>query len=155
MEVDSGSEAEEENTVEELQELLQSDSDEDEEISQPLDPLETDWSEDFNSFRGQKESFQEQSGPQIEGTCPLELFTQIWDETVMDLITHETNKYAWETIAAASETGISARSRLNQWVETSVSELYRLMAIFILMGICVRSRIGQPGFWECHHLENL
>lgn len=83
--------------------------------------------------------------PLKDGSRPLELFTQIWDETVMDLITHETNKYAWETIAAASETGICARSRLNQWVETSVSELYRLMAIFILMGICVRTRIDE--YW--------
>lgn len=120
------------------------------------------WSADFSSFRGQREEFLETPGPKIEGTAPIELFLQIWDPSIMNLIETETNRYAMQEIEKASESGIPPRSRCNKWVETSVSELYRLMAIFILMGICVRGRVdeywrtgilGMPKFRELMSLE--
>lgn len=65
----------------------------------------------------------------------------------MDHIVYETNRYAWEHIAARTEFegGIPRKSRLHQWMETSTSELYRLIAIMSLMGMCVRGRIDE--YW--------
>ncbi|XP_060800870.1 piggyBac transposable element-derived protein 4-like [Amyelois transitella] len=124
--------------------MLESDDDfiEDEVSEEPLT-----WSSDFNEFRGVREDFNEEAGPKIEGTSPLGLFTQIWDQPLMDSIVHETNHYAWETITGFFETGDSmpSKSRMNDWVETSVSELYRLIGVMIFMSICVRSRLEE--YW--------
>lgn len=158
MEVDSGSEVDEDElTEEELRELLQDGLDETQEAerdenienaTQAADPERDEfiWEEDYGTFRGQKEEFNEPAGPKIEGTSPIDLFLQIWDQPVMSMIVEQTNLYAWQTIVAASETGISTRSRINNWVEASVSDIYRLMAMFILMGVCYRSRIDE--YWH-------
>ncbi|XP_028164849.1 uncharacterized protein LOC114355980 [Ostrinia furnacalis] len=74
-----------------------------------------------------------------------------------NFIINETNRYAWESIAPSFETGdgIPRHSRMSKWVDTSVAELYKLFAIIIFMGMCVRGRIdeywstkllGMPGF---------
>lgn len=158
--MDSGSEDEEEPlSLEALRAIL-----EDEDSENPEDPEETetpfsfDWSRDYNTYTGQPEVYSqaEQCGPNIEGTDPLELFTHVWDQDIMKTIEAETNQYAWETIVQASESGgISSHSRLNDWVETSIDELYKLFGVMILMSLTVRKRVseywstgvlGMPGF---------
>lgn len=151
LEIDSGSEIDNEElyTEQELQDLLEDVANDEEEteiadeIAQSINIQNFTWEQDYESFLGQREDFQELSGPKIEGTAPIDIFTQIWDQTVMDLIVEQTNLYAWQTIAAASETRISAGSRINDWVETTPSEIYRIMAILILMAVCYRSRIDR------------
>ncbi|XP_041983233.1 piggyBac transposable element-derived protein 4-like [Aricia agestis] len=75
----------------------------------------------------------------------------------MELIEAETNKFAENKISAYFETAadLPPKSRLHQWSETTVAELYRLIAVMILMGMCVRGRVdeywstgtlGMPGF---------
>lgn len=71
---------------------------------------------------------------------------QMWDQHLLEVILENTNLYALQSIGRASETGISANSRLNDWVETSVSELYRLFAMMILMGICVMGQVDE--YWQ-------
>lgn len=129
------------------------------------DPEETetalesfDWSSDYTTYTGQPEVYsrKDQYGPNIEGTDPLELFTHVWDQDIMKTIVAETNQYAWETIVRASESdGISSHSRLNDWVETSIDELYKFFGVMILMSLTVRGRVsvywstgvlGMPGF---------
>ncbi|CAB3254150.1 unnamed protein product [Arctia plantaginis] len=99
--VDSGSEEEEEQGNEELLNLLQEEEDEDSEF---------------------QDNFSEEVEHRIGDTSPLRLFTQIWDQPLLDMIREQTNFYAWKTIVplSVSETGISAQSRLNDWVATSV-----------------------------------
>lgn len=96
------------------------------------------WSADYSTYQGQREEFLERPGPKIEGKAPMELFLQIWDPSIMNYIESETNRYAMQEIEKASEFGLPPRYRWHKWVETSVSELYRLIAILILMGVCVR-----------------
>ncbi|XP_034833591.1 piggyBac transposable element-derived protein 4-like [Maniola hyperantus] len=148
---DSGSEAEEEGplTLEHLHELLVEEEEEPEE--QPEHVVTDDgfaWSEDFSSFAGVREEFHEVPGARIEGTSPSGLFTQLWDEGLMNSVAEETNRYAWEYIAKAHEheEGLPAHSRVHKWVETSVNELYRLISIIILMGMCVRGRVDE--YWS-------
>ncbi|KAJ2940825.1 hypothetical protein O0L34_g10075 [Tuta absoluta] len=157
--LDSGSDKEDEElTMQELQEVLQ--SEDDEIIDDGAINTDFDWSNDFTDFQGSQEEFHENARPKIGGTRPLELFTQIWDQTLMESIVTETNRYAWEQIAPRFETedGLPKHSRLHDWIDTSCAELYRLFAIIMLMGICIRGHIdmywsnskilGMPGFRE-------
>jgi hypothetical protein len=164
--VDSGSEADddEELTEEQLLELLEeNDHDDDTLLNQQFDNAEMSdyyaWTADYETFSGVRERFDRDVGPTIEGTSPSGLFTQLWDESLMQSIAMETNKYAWTNIALASESqqGIPDRSRLHDWIETSSSELYRFIAVLILMAMCLRGQIeeywskgilGMPGFRE-------
>ncbi|XP_013139283.1 PREDICTED: piggyBac transposable element-derived protein 4-like isoform X2 [Papilio polytes] len=160
--LDSGSEADDDEFEDEgeLNLQLQAIWDEDnlndhnndtEAIAEPaLSAINTnyDWSEDWSGFTGVKEHFNEAVGPKIEGISPLAIFSQIWDQPLMESIVASTNQYAWETIVKYTETesGIPPKSRLHSWDETSVDELYRLIAVIILMSICVRNRIDE--YWS-------
>lgn len=64
----------------------------------------------------------------------------------MESIVIETNKYAWECIVSATEIGLPTHSRVHDWVETTIPELYRLIAVFIIMSICQRGRIDE--YWS-------
>ncbi|KAI8437366.1 hypothetical protein MSG28_011705 [Choristoneura fumiferana] len=145
LDVDSGSEDEEE-IIEQLQEIP-----EDEVVEEEADvevDQEFSWSADYASFTGVEEDFQEVPGPKIKGINPLAVFTQLWDQELMEHIRDETNRYAWQFIAAASENdgGVLDSSRVNDWVDTSVPELYRLVAVLILMSLCLRGRIEE--YWS-------
>lgn len=161
--LDSGSEEEEESmSLEELRAILEEtvadlEDDDPEEYERLFQSF--DWSNDYTTFTGQPEEYSQagECGPNTEGTDPLELFTHVWDDDIMKVIVAETNQYAWDTIAPAYEfsEGISTHSRLNDWVETSIDELYRLFAVMIFMSLNVRGRVseywstgvlGMPGF---------
>lgn len=142
-------------THEELRELLQGGlpEEEDLETEERNSDAEYNWSDDYSTFTGQREEFREESGPKIEGTVPLDIFTQIWDQTLIESITVETNKYAWETIASRSEDpdAIRANSRCKEWVDTTVDEIYRLIGVIVLMGMCFRARVDE--YWTTGILE--
>lgn len=104
------------------------------------------WTDDYTTFFGRAESFLQEFGSRVDGVCPVNIFCTLWDQTLAETIRDQTNLYAWQTIMQASETGISTESRLNEWVETSVPEIYRLIAITILMGICSLGRVDE--FWS-------
>lgn len=105
------------------------------------------WSENFDGFTGIEETYQEQSGPTIRENCPINIFKTIWNQQIMELIVAETNKYAWQIIARASEyeNGITRGSRLNDWFETTVEELYQFISILIYMSLCNRGRLDE--YW--------
>uniref|UniRef100_A0A2A4J3L8 PiggyBac transposable element-derived protein domain-containing protein n=1 Tax=Heliothis virescens TaxID=7102 RepID=A0A2A4J3L8_HELVI len=152
--IDSGSEEsdDEEYTEETIRQILESNDDDIEEEEFP--PALTDgasWSSDFQTFTGVQEFYTEQPGPTITVTDPFELFSSVWDQNIMDLIVRETNKYAWQTIAQLSEVGIKPESRLNDWVEVTVEELYKFFSIMIYMGLCYRGRIDE--YWTTDTLE--
>ncbi|XP_049882739.1 piggyBac transposable element-derived protein 4-like [Pectinophora gossypiella] len=75
----------------------------------------------------------------------------------MESIATETNRFAWQHIAPHFEVEdeLAEKSRLRQWADTSVGELYKLFSVLLLMGMCVRGRLdeywstgilGMPGF---------
>lgn len=142
---DSSSEEEAQSAEEGDEEWLDDelfDDDEEEVVDEDAGPS-TDfrWSGDYSMFTGVEETFQEQTGPRIEGTTLSGSFTQFWDRPFIDSIVAEINKYAWEFIAAANKTvALPPHSPIHAWEETSVDEIYRLILVMILMGICVRGR---------------
>lgn len=106
------------------------------------------WSEDFDEFTGLEEMYQEQPGPTIQITSPIDIFKNIWDRDIMEIIVVETNKYAWQIIVQASEheNGITPASRLNDWFDTTVEELYTFFSIMMFMSLCNRGRIDE--YWN-------
>lgn len=149
--VDSGSEheyageEEDELTEEQLRDILEANVGPD---IPSLPDLSDDfnWTDDYTTFSRRAESFLQEFGSRVDGVCPVNIFCTLWDQTLVETIRDQTNLYAWQTIMQASETGISTESRLNEWVETSVPEIYRLIAITILMGICSLGRVDE--FWH-------
>lgn len=119
--VDSGSENDEEGadyTEIELQQILEEGIIDEEEV-QELDPgakaiRDLTWSDNFDTFTATEEihSHTEQCGPRISSIDPFELFSAIWDRSIMEKIVHETNEYAWQLIVRATESdsGISNKS---------------------------------------------
>lgn len=85
------------------------------------------------------------SGPYYTITSPINIFKRIWDRQIMEVIVEETNRYAWQIIAHASEAGISEGSRLNDWDGTTVEELYQFFSILMYMSLCNRSRLDE--YW--------
>ncbi|CAK1553303.1 unnamed protein product [Leptosia nina] len=85
-----------------------------------------DWSCDYEIFCGRPEPYLNASncGTNIEETDPLKLVTHVWDYNIMSLIVAQTNEYAWQQISQAAESvdGISANSRINDWVETTTDD---------------------------------
>lgn len=75
----------------------------------------------------------------------MNIFKAIWDRQIMKTIVNETNKYAWQIIARASEEGITSGSRLNDWNETTAEELYTFFSILIYMSLCNRARLDE--YW--------
>ncbi|XP_026728811.1 piggyBac transposable element-derived protein 4-like isoform X2 [Trichoplusia ni] len=151
--VDSGSEEEEEPmSLEELRAILEETAEDVEEDPEEHERLSEsfNWSSDYSTFRGQPEVYSQagERGPNIKETDPLKLFTHVWDHDIMNSIVAQTNEYAWQTIAQASELpdGISAHSRLNDWVETTTDELYKLFAVMIFMSLMVAGRVSE--YWS-------
>lgn len=146
LEVDSGSEIDEmENFNEDdLLHILDDDQNEEGNI---IAEAGLNWSENFDEFTGTQENYEEQSGPVIQETSPIEIFKAIWNLQIMEHIVEETNKYAWNIIARASESeeGISKASRLNDWDETTVGELYQFFSVLIYMSLCYRARLDE--YW--------
>lgn len=161
--VDSGSEVDEgENlTVEQIREILEEEQGHEGDEEGHESELENEghdtgpivWTDDFSMFHGNRASFEEDVGPKIDDTSPSEIFCKFWNQPIIEMIVEETNRHAWQTICQAteSETGIPSHSRINDWVETSVSEIYRLFAVIILMGICLFGRIDE--YWRSGLLE--
>ncbi|XP_039751814.1 piggyBac transposable element-derived protein 4-like [Pararge aegeria] len=151
--VDSGSEDDEEDDLDEndLRRILEieEEGEEIEERGEEEVMLNYDftWSQNFEEFTGTEERFEVQPGPTVQEDTPIKIFKSIWDRSVMEKIVKETNYYAWQKIAAAAEVedGIKPKSRLYQWEDTTVAELYKFFGIMIYMGICYRSRIDE--YW--------
>lgn len=89
----------------------------------------------------------DQAAPTITSTNPFELFAAVWDRSFMEKIVKETNDYAWQTIVQISEAdGLRSQSRLNEWKEVRVEEMYKFFGILLYMGLCYRSRLEE--YWS-------
>ncbi|CAB3231923.1 unnamed protein product [Arctia plantaginis] len=103
------------------------------------------WCENFDEFTGVEECYHEQSGPTIQETSfNFKIYSRLFG-IGMEMIVDQTNKYTWQIIARASEDGISNGSRLNDWDETTVEELYHFFSILIYMSLCKRGRLDE--YW--------
>lgn len=151
--IDSGSEEsdDEEYSAETLRQILDTSDDDIENEVPPALIDSNSWSSDFSTFTSDQEIYTMQPGPTTMSTDPFQLFSSVWDLNIMEKIVRETNEYAWQTIARLSEVGIKPESRLNDWVEITVEELYKFFSIMIYMGLCYRGRIDE--YWTTDTLE--
>lgn len=93
-----------------------------------------------------RESFFEHFGPKSSYDSPYSAFIAIWDIRIMEHIAKETNRYAQQLAETMMLSGITPRSRITQWVDTDVDELYVYFAIIQAMGIVVKSRMQE--YWN-------
>ncbi|CAG4958960.1 unnamed protein product [Parnassius apollo] len=106
--------------------------------SYPRDPL---------SPAERRELFLGHSGPTIERTTnPYDIFTKIWDTSIMGHIVTQTNLYAQENAANLLNLGlIGPRSRISEWVETNIDEMYIYFAMILAMGVLFKSKMEE--YW--------
>lgn len=93
-----------------------------------------------------REPFLSNPGPTSSYASPYSAFVAIWDTSIMEHIATETNRYAQQLAATMMLDGITPKSRITQWHDTDVDELYVYFAIIQAMGIVVKSRLQE--YWN-------
>jgi len=70
-----------------------------------------------------------------EETPVLELFRHFLTDEILNVIVEETNKYAAEKIANASDADMDLSQRLQQWVPVTPADILRFLAVKIQMDL--------------------
>lgn len=98
--------------------------------------------------RKKRERFsQKRVGSDVPCHDPYKILTKIWDESIMDHIVKETNRYAKDLASyRLSKNELAPWSRLNLWKETCVSEMYTYFAIIFSTGIVIRNKLDE--YWS-------
>jgi Transposase IS4 len=76
----------------------------------------------------------------------LNCFSAIVTDNVLELLVETTNEYA--TSRCAKNTPAKQYSRYLNWVKTNITELYKFIAVLIMMGIDPRPNIRD--YWATH-----
>ncbi|CAH1972612.1 unnamed protein product [Acanthoscelides obtectus] len=80
--------------------------------------------------------FTSNSGVQVPAKSnPLDIFEIFFDESLINLIVEETNRFAIQYIIKNGE-NIRPHSRVRQWKETNTNEIRTLIGLLILQGLC-------------------
>ena len=93
--------------------------------------------EDMKNYKGQREVFCGEHGPQGEARNSLNiisLFKLFFDLELISIIVRETNRYAEQYMKKCGML-FSKRSRVWDWKPVSADDIYIVLAIFMLMGI--------------------
>ncbi|KAI8427971.1 hypothetical protein MSG28_002285 [Choristoneura fumiferana] len=86
-------------------------------------------------------------GPTLTKADPYEIFVHIWDRQFMEHIVSETNKYAQQLATQfILNNNIRPSSRICDWKDTSVDELYVFLAITIAMGVVAKGQVVD--YWN-------
>ncbi|KAI5651899.1 transposase IS4 domain-containing protein [Phthorimaea operculella] len=89
-------------------------------------------------------------GPTKPCQDPYINFVSIWDTEIMEHIVTETNKYAQGIILQRiHDNSLCPRSRILEWENTCVNELYTYFAIILATGIVVKSKLEE--YWSASH----
>lgn len=106
------------------------------------------WVEGFDTFRGVPETFSGPTpGPVKTYESAYDAFVDIFDNDIMELMARETNRFAKQKIdeMKQSET-MKPHSRMHDWTETDVDEIYVLLGVFMFMGIDPRTSMRE--YWS-------
>lgn len=96
--------------------------------------------EGMENYQGQREIFLENCGPQIHKDTILDTFLFFFDQTIVDIIVNETNKYASQEMN--KQGWVFARfSRLWKWTPCNSDEIYVLIGMYMLMSIICKPTI--------------
>ena len=80
-------------------------------------------------------SVQPESGINVEST-PIDIFKNFFDRELVTLICRETNLYQRKVKEnLLSEGKLGPKSRIHKWVDVSEDDVYRFLALIILMGV--------------------
>lgn len=115
-----------------------------EDTSISISPHLCSWSEDFSTFQSAQEAYTRTPGTNTTSEEHVDIFLNIWDQTILEQIVQETNRYASQAVTDASE-GIDSNPKPLEWEETTVEELYRFFAVLIYMSMCVRASLRE--YW--------
>lgn len=86
-------------------------------------------------------------GPSSNFSDPYDSFIAIWDREMMEHIVLETNQYAQDlAYQMISNNTLHPRSRICDWRDTCVDELYVYFAIILAMGVVVKNKIDE--YWN-------
>lgn len=115
---------------------------------QPAQPPMFDWKSDNNfepvlfdfdsSMSGVNDAFNLPDNP-----SELDIFRAIFDIDLVHNIVTETNRYYSQVVIS---TDVSAKSKLNKWVDTTTSEMYTFLATVMLMGHTKKNSLKQ--YWS-------
>jgi hypothetical protein len=83
-----------------------------------------------NFYVANKIPFSGNRGHLSQVTCASEAFKLFFDETIMGTIVQETNHYATDFVNF-----LKPRSRVHNWKNVDIDELYVLFAMHMLMGM--------------------
>lgn len=87
----------------------------------------------------------------VEGEgSPLDYFALLFDDSLMQLIVNETNRYAETEFLRV---GSAPRSRIAQWKPTDKEEILTFIALIIHTGTIKVNRLTD--YWKKHHLFNM
>lgn len=105
------------------------------------------WVEGFETFRGVPETFSGPTpGPVKTYESVYDVFVDIFDKDIIELMVRETNRYTKQTIDQMKESGtLKPHSRLHEWTDTDADEMYVLLAVFMYMGIDPRTTLRE--YW--------
>jgi hypothetical protein len=92
------------------------------------------WAKVNNNFSPNKIQFSGEQGPLHQVETTIDAFKLFFDLTLMTTIVNETNRYAKYFINSNSE-HLKPRSRVQNWKDVTVDELYVFFALQMLMGI--------------------
>lgn len=76
------------------------------------------------------------SGPTFDhsGMSPLQVFEEIWDTNIIDLMVTETNRYAHNLKSKRSE---RLMSRMKRWKDVNREEMWQFLTILLLQSVVV------------------
>lgn len=87
-------------------------------------------------------------------SSPMQYFYLFLTRSIWEMLARETNTYANEQIGNKQRSGMWRRhSRLQDWVDVSVSDMKKLIAIIINMGLSYRNNIVD--YWDTDPYQNI
>ena len=85
----------------------------------------------------------------------FDFFAYFFDESLVEHIVQETNRYAKQVLISMTTVGkkLSARSPIKRWVDTTVPEMYKFIAVNLLMGHIQRGSLDS--YWSTEEIEEV
>ena len=86
----------------------------------------------------------------VDGDTPLDYLSLMVDETMIEGLVVETNRYAEQTLRGKA---LSPRSRFRQWVDVTAVEMRAFLGLIVGMGLIIIENMAE--YWSLHDLYKL
>ncbi|CAH2014666.1 unnamed protein product [Acanthoscelides obtectus] len=114
--------------------------DEEEANSEPIEPLDVPWVE--NGIPRPPFPYTDREGAQVPINIqdPVDIFELFFDDSIINLISEETNRYATQFIVHHGQK-LKPKSRVRKWKNTSPNEIRTFLGLTVLQSVC-----SKPSF---------